>query len=166
MSERLKLPPFGKAVHATRDAMAAQGKAPDFVTVLYGDNCWDLAKQLDPVILVPAGEFETGKYDWSPVTDVAIELWWLGGEDAIALAIELARISAPIHVTLGDPARRHRRELTDFLWTPDCQPRHEGWSHELGADYERRFWLYQRCRAADLGLWKLSDDDRRQAAGG
>jgi len=160
MKPRPKLPPYGRAVLDARDAALARGEALKLVRVFYGANCWQQAKNAAPALCVPAQEYESGKYDWTPVAGLPVELVWLDGDQAQALAVEIAAMAAPVTITGG----RWQRTLTDFLFTSASQPRL--WTREAEADYERRVNLYQRCLAADLGLLELSDDDRRQIAGG
>lgn len=157
---RTKLPPYGRTVLEARDAAMARGSTLELVRVYYGTDCWQQAKDAAPALCVPAQEYEPGKYDWTPVAGLPVELVWLDGDQAQALAAEIAVVAAPITVTVNG----RQRPLTDFLFTALSQPRH--WTPEAEADYERRVTLYQRFLAADLGLLELTDDDRREAAGG
>lgn len=159
MTPRQKLPPYGRTVLEARNAALAQGDTLKLVRVFYGTDCWQQAKDAAPALCVPAQEYEPGKYDWTPVAGLPVELVWLDGEQAQALAAELAAVAAPVTVTTG----KRQWTLADFLFTSASQPRL--WTLEAEADYERRWTLYQRCLAADLGVLELSDEDRRQIAG-
>lgn len=159
MTPHQKLPPYGRAVLEARDAAMARGGTLELVRVFYGSDCWRQAKDAAPALCVPAQEYEPGKYDWTPVAGLPVELVWLDGDRAQALAAELGAIAAPATVIVGG----RPRTLPDFLFTPSWQPRL--WTPEAEADYERRVLLYHRFLAADLGVLELTDDDRREAAG-
>lgn len=159
MKPRPKLPPYGRAVLGARDAAVARGGCLELARVFYGSDCWQRAKDAAPALCVPAQEYEPGKYDWTPVAGLPVELVWLDGDQAQALAAEIAALAAPVTITING----RQRTLTDFLFTAASQPRL--WTPEAEADYLRRERLYQRCLAADLGVLELSDDDRRQIAG-
>ena len=162
MKPHPKLPPYGRAVLDARDAAVARGGTLELVRVFYGSDCWQQAKDATPALCVPAQEYAPGKYDWMPVAGLPVELVWLDGDQALALAAEIASVAAPVTVTVND----RPRSLTDFLFTALRQPQPSLWSVENEADYLRRERLYQRFMAADLGLLELTDDDRQEAAGG
>lgn len=162
MTPRQKLPPYGRAVLEARDAAVARGGCLELVRVFYGSDCWQQAKDAAPALCVPAQEYEPGKYDWTPAAGLPVEIIWLDGEQALALAAEIAAVAAPVTIAVNG----RQRTLTDFLFTTLRQPRPSLWSVEHEADYLRREKLYQRFLAADLGLLELTDDDRQEAAGG
>ena len=153
---RLKLPPYGRAVMEARD-----GGDLELVRVFYGADGWQQAKDNAPALCAPAPEYEPGKYDWTPVAGLPVELVWLDGDQAQALAAELAALAAPVTVT----ANGRQRTVTDFLFTALGLLPPALWSAAKEADYLRREKLYNRFLAADLGLLELTDDDRREAAG-
>lgn len=153
---RLKLPPYGRAVMEARD-----GGDLELVRVFYGTDCWQHAKDNAPALCVPAQDYEAGKYDWTLVAGLPVEMVWLDGDKAQELAAELAAQAAPVTVT----ANGRQRTVTDFLFTALGLLPPALWSVEKEADYERRERLYNRFLAADLGILELTDDDRREAAG-
>lgn len=146
---------------AARDAAVAHGGTLELVRVFYGADGWRQAKDNAPALYAPAQEYEPGKYDWTPVAGLPVELVWLDGDKAQALAAELAALAAPVTVTTNG----RQRTVTDFLFTALGLLPPVLWSVEKEADYERRERLYNRFLAADLGLLELTDDDRREAAG-
>lgn|SRR3989337_3176694 len=155
---RPKLPPYGRALLAARDAAAARRECLEPVCVFYGADPWRHAKDCLSIIM-PAQEYETGKYDWTLIAGLKIEVIWIGGDRVQELAAEIAAHAAPVTII----TKGKKRDVADFLFT--YRPRPCWWSIEDEADYERRARLYNRFLAADLGALDLTEDDRREAVG-